>query len=199
MDPIIPPRPSTMLLPHRQKTQRLGSKIYSVVFFARMFLVLLVTFHDHSIEAYSQSRSTSFSSNTQTKRENVELSMGRRTFASVFELTTSSTDAPRVDFDNFWIKSVANFTSCEKPDGRPPDFSSRGGSLYWNDGTGVIRYSDHWSGQFGCGMIKECYWMIDVTQPKMNQCLAGRCEYDDFYKGKKKSMKKRQKWSVRKN
>ena len=108
-------------------------------------------------------------------------------------------DAPRVDFDNFWIRTVANYTACETPD-RPPDFKSGGGSLYWKDGTvGVIRQSDHWSGQFGCRKIKDCYWTIDIDQPRKNHCLTGRCDYVDFYKGKKLSMKKRQKWSVRKD
>lgn len=190
---------SMMVLPHRQKIPpRLSSEISSVAFFARLALLFLVAFHHPSTEAYLPPSSASFSSIT-LERVNVELSMGRRSFASVFELQTLSTDTPRVDFDNFWIKSIANFTLCEMPLGRPPDFSSKGGSLYWNDGTGVIRYSDHWSGQFGCGMIKDCYWTIDVPQPKINHCLAGRCEYDDFYKGKKKSMKKRQKWGERKN
>lgn len=102
-------------------------------------------------------------------------------------------NAPDITFDNFWIQTVANYTECDKPD-RPPDFSSKGGSMYWNEDKGVIRCSDHWSGQLGCGMIKDCYWSIDVHQVKKNQFLTGRCDFATFVKAKKRSMKK---WSVR--
>jgi len=173
---------------------------------ALFFMCLLFRFQRQDTFAFS----TAFNNQRVQKRILVSppCFMGRRSFASVIDIMTYQQQQQRyqddepvvaVNFDNFWIQTVANFTACSKPS-HAQDYTSKGGSLYWKDGTvGVIRYSDHWSGQYKCGKIKDCYWTIDIEQPKPNQCVTGRCNYVDFYKGKKKSMKKRQKWSARKN
>jgi hypothetical protein len=194
---------STAGMVHSKTYRRLLPYLYSTTTASGLFSVLLLVMVLLVVVVVEETTAQTLAfAPTQSQRSAGSLlSMGRRSFASVFDVmqVPVDDDAPRVDFDNFWRKTVANYTACEKPD-RTPDFKSGGGSLYWKDGTaGVIRHSDHWSGQFGCGMIKDCYWTIDIDQPIKNQCLTGRCDFADFYKGKKKSMKKRQKWSVRKN
>jgi hypothetical protein len=143
-------------------------------------------YHDNSCLLLLLLRETSSTSSTASASAAAATSMN--------VLKNKVTTPDMITFDNFWIQTVANFTKCNKPD-RPPDFSSKGGSMYWKENKGVIRCSDHWTGQFGCGMIKDCYWSIDVGQVKKNQFLTGRCDYASFVKAKKRSMKK---WSVRK-
>ena len=119
--------------------------------------------------------------------------MGRRTFGA-----PKIVEDANIDFTNFWRRSIANFTLCEKPEG-DPDFESYGGSIYWDQGDHVCRYSDHWTGQHGVTFIKECKWYLeDFEQPIPNMCVAAKCNYDDFLMIKKKTMKKRNKWKKRK-
>jgi hypothetical protein len=87
-----------------------------------------------------------------------------------------------IGFMNFWQKTQANYTICEKPD-RPADFTSRGrcrASKYWDYGHYVVRYSDHWSGQHGVGHVRDCFWTIDVLQQSNRHYIAGMCYYKDF-------------------
>mmetsp|Transcript_6341 Transcript_6341/g.9336 ORF Transcript_6341/g.9336 Transcript_6341/m.9336 type:complete len:169 (+) Transcript_6341:30-536(+) len=120
--------------------------------------------------------------------------MGRRSFGPA-----RIDETAKIDFTNFWRRSIANFTICEKPLDKP-DFESYGGSLYWDMGDYVCRYSDHWTGQHGVYYIKECLWRLDhgFEQPIPNICVAARCNYSDFQMIKKKTMKKRNKWKKRK-
>lgn len=125
--------------------------------------------------------------------------MGRRSFGA-----TSSTrpinlvvDA-KIDFSNFWLRSIANFTLCERPT-REPDYISWSGSIYWNQGDHLVRLSDHWTGQFGVGPIRECKWYLLQDQRQLpNIEVVAKCDYSEFQMLKKKSMKKRKKWSTRK-
>ena len=110
---------------------------------------------------------------------------------------TPSAAAATCGWHNFYLRSVANWTSCDRPD-RKPDLRSGSGSSYWDMGDHVVRYSDHWSGQFMVGSIKECRWYLNVERPIPNLNVAARCDYADFLMLEKKSMKKRQKWSKRK-
>ena len=133
-----------------------------------------------------------------TKRPKVchvtPLCMGRRSFGA---RPTILVDA-KIDFSNFWLRSVANFTSCERPT-REPDFVSWSGSLYWNQGDHVVRLSDHWTGQFGVGPIRECQWyLLHDWRLLPNVEVVAQCNYCDFQMIKKKSMKKRNKWATRK-
>ena len=110
---------------------------------------------------------------------------------------TPNHTAATCGWNNFYVRSIADFTACERPD-RPPDLRSGSGSSYWDMGDHVVRYSDHWSGQFKVGWIKECRWHLDIERPIPNLNVAARCDYSDFVMLEKKSMKKRQKWSARK-
>lgn len=132
------------------------------------------------------------------RRPSIQLCMGR-SLGALQELidegghkSTDSHDAPcLVDFGNFWRKTRANYTACEKPD-RHPDFKSKGsgGSKYWDMGDYVIRYSNHWSGQHGIGRIVDCEWAIDVNHDK-KEYVTGMCRYEDFIKGKLSSEEKK--------
>ena len=62
----------------------------------------------------------------------------------------------------------------------------------------MVRYADHWTGQFGVRAIKQCRWYLDVRRPVPNMMVAGRCDYAHFRMLKKPSIKKRTKWSERK-
>ena len=97
-----------------------------------------------------------------------------------------------IDFTNFWRSTVAKFTACETPD-REPDYRSKSGSAYWDDGDAVIRSSDHWSGQHGITRIVDCHWTIDQPFPR-DQAVSARCMYDDFVKKKKKDGSKKVGW-----
>lgn len=101
-----------------------------------------------------------------------------------------------VDFGNFWRKTRANFTFCEAPLDRQPDFKSKGskGSKYWDNGDHIVRYSNHWSGQHGVGRIVDCEWEIDMPHEK-KAFIAGKCKYVDFQKGK---LNEREKKKLRK-
>ena len=122
------------------------------------------------------------------------LSMGRRSFGARPKILVDA----KIDFSNFWLRSVANFTACERP-ARDPDYTSWSGSLYWNQGDHLVRLSDHWTGQFGVGPIRECRWYLlqdERMLPNVN--VVAKCNYCDFQMIKKSSMKKRKKWSTRK-
>ena len=123
----------------------------------------------------------------------VVLSMGRRSFGAAPKIVIDA----RIDFRNFWLRSIANFTVCERPT-RTPDYESWSGSLYWDEGDHVVRLSDHWTGQFGVGSIRECKWYLTEDRPLPNMDVTARCDYDEFRMIKKKTMKKRKKWSKRK-
>ena len=92
-----------------------------------------------------------------------------------------------IDFTNFWRGTLATFTTCDVPD-RDPDYKSKSGSVYWDEGDSVIRCSDHWSEQHGVIKIVDCHWTID--QPfKKRQPVSARCSYDDFVRRKKTETK----------
>lgn len=100
-----------------------------------------------------------------------------------------------VDFDNFWRSTVADFVECARPS-REPDYVSKSGSLYWDDGDGVIRLSNHWTGQLGVTKIVNCYWKIQSSAPQRRnfkskpENLIGKCNYKDFAIRKSKEGKK---------
>jgi hypothetical protein len=119
--------------------------------------------------------------------------MGRRSFGA---RPTILVDA-KIDFTNFWLRSIANFTACERPT-RDPDYVSWSGSLYWNQGDHLVRLSDHWTGQFGVGPIRECRWYLQQERKLPNVNVVAKCDYCKFQMIKKSSMKKRKKWSKRK-
>lgn len=95
----------------------------------------------------------------------------------------------KIDFDNFWRSTQAHFVSHEYPKDREPDFQSKSGSMYWDDGDGVIRLSDHWTGQHGVTQIVDCRWTIDTPQPRVKQPISGKCLYEDFAKRNRKRTK----------
>jgi hypothetical protein len=94
-----------------------------------------------------------------------------------------------ITWTNFWKKTRAHFTACEAPT-RKPDFSSSR-STYWDQGDHVVRRSDHWSEQFGIYSIRGCVWTIDQNQTKGAKFITGKCDYADFERGKRSSMKRR--------
>eukprot|EP00547_Thalassionema_nitzschioides_P016235 CAMPEP_0194246872 /NCGR_PEP_ID=MMETSP0158-20130606/15698_1 /TAXON_ID=33649 /ORGANISM="Thalassionema nitzschioides, Strain L26-B" /LENGTH=178 /DNA_ID=CAMNT_0038982873 /DNA_START=256 /DNA_END=789 /DNA_ORIENTATION=+ len=100
---------------------------------------------------------------------------------------------PLIDFGNFWRKTTANFTVCDEPADRGPDFKSKGskGSKYWDMGTYVVRTSNHWSGQHGVGRIVDCTWTIDIVVHDKKQFVTGRCEFKDFRRGSLNHHKKK--------
>jgi hypothetical protein len=95
----------------------------------------------------------------------------------------------KIDFENFWRSTQAHFILHEYPRDRDPDFCSKSGSLYWHDGDGVIRLSDHWTGQHGVTQIVDCRWTIDTVQSLVKQPISGKCKYDDFTKRSRKRTK----------
>lgn len=94
-----------------------------------------------------------------------------------------------VTWNNFWKKTKAHFTVCDAPK-RKPDFTSSR-STYWDEGEHVVRRSDHWSEQFGIYSIRGCVWTIGQEQTNGARFLVGRCEYAEFERGKRSSMKRR--------
>jgi hypothetical protein len=64
-----------------------------------------------------------------------------------------------INFDNFFDRTIAQFTPSPLPY-REPDFVSASGSAYWNIGHAVIRASDHWAGQHGCTGQASCIWSL---------------------------------------
>jgi hypothetical protein len=100
-----------------------------------------------------------------------------------------------INFKNFWRQTRAHFVPCERPlKNRAPDFKSKG-SWYWDmDDEYVIRSSDHWSNS--CGSIKDCFWTFQEEDFRANskdksRWLTGKCNYADFERGKKSSMRLR--------
>lgn len=61
----------------------------------------------------------------------------------------------KINRDNFFRDTNANFVSAEKPD-RPADYVSSSGSAYWYEDGGVYRSSDHWGSN-----IASCNWYLD--------------------------------------
>lgn len=96
----------------------------------------------------------------------------------------------KTDFNNFWRSTQAEFFAHEYPLNREPDFQSRSGSKYWDDGDGVIRLSDHWVGQFGVKIIVDCHWTIDKKQTIQKEPVSGKCLYENFYSRKRMRWKK---------
>ena len=96
---------------------------------------------------------------------------------------TKESNVEYFDFDNFWIKTSANYTACPTPD-RTPDFKSKGrkGSRYWKFDEYVVRESNHWTGQHGIGQINRCWWTINVTHAK-GEFVTGMCRFQDFTRG----------------
>lgn len=83
-----------------------------------------------------------------------------------------------VSFETFHTRTRALFRPCDPPP-REPDFISPGRSVYWDIGTGVVRASDHWSDQNGCGEIGGCVWAFKgFCRPDTWE--IGFCPYWDF-------------------
>lgn len=97
----------------------------------------------------------------------------------------------KIDFKNFWRSTQAEFFPHDYPLDREPDYQSKSGSKYWDDGDGVIRLSDHWVGQFGVKIIVNCYWTIDSKQTTVKKPISGKCLYNDFFIRKRARGKKR--------
>lgn len=100
-----------------------------------------------------------------------------------------------INFKNFWRQTRAHFVPCERPPkSRTPDFKSKR-SWYWDvNDEYVIRSSDHWSNS--CGSIKDCFWTFQEEDFRANSTdkrrwLTGKCNYADFERGKKSSMRLR--------
>lgn len=115
------------------------------------------------------------------------LLVGRKTMEER-NLTTATTcqddrEQCLVDFGNFWRKTQANFTACERPL-HEPSFTSKSGSAYWDLGNEVVRYANHWTGQHGVSKIVDCYWTINIEHDK-KEFVCGQCQYIDFFARKK--------------
>lgn len=78
------------------------------------------------------------------------------------------------DFSNFYIGTAANFIVCKNPE-RNPDYISKSGSAYWDEGDRVIRWSDHWH------IVGSCYWQNWALNNETD-CSFGECFYSDFRK-----------------
>ena len=119
-----------------------------------------------------------------SKVQSTTLFVDRKTIAER-NLTMSSHEnhTGLVDFGNFWRKTQANFTSCERPS-HDPLFVSKSGSAYWDLGNEVVRLSNHWTGQNGISKIVDCYWTIDIEHDN-KEFVCGRCQYVDFIPRKK--------------
>jgi hypothetical protein len=116
------------------------------------------------------------------------LLVGRKTMEERNLTTATTCQNSRVclvDFGNFWRKTHANFTACERPS-HEPSFTSKSGSAYWDFGDEVIRYSNHWTGQHGVSKIVDCYWTINVEHEK-KEFICGKCQYIDFLSRKKQN------------
>jgi hypothetical protein len=75
--------------------------------------------------------------------------------------------------DNFFVRSLADFTPCSAPE-TTPDITSKSGSSYWYTRDGVIRVSDHWGG------VATCRWTLDGTEVKSESPLAAFCRWEDI-------------------
>lgn len=75
---------------------------------------------------------------------------------------------------NFYKGTIANFVECPIPK-TPPDYRSDSGSVYWDLGDRVVRWSDHW------GVVASCYWQLWHLNGD-NVSLCGECRYIDFRK-----------------
>ena len=90
-------------------------------------------------------------------------------------------DGAEVGWSNFHVRTLGNFTACARPH-RPPDLVSRSGSAYWDDGARLVRCSDHWTGSFGVGAIKECEWHLGAEQRVSPHArAAAACAYADLF------------------
>jgi len=118
-----------------------------------------------------------------SRLHSTQLFSGRKTMQERHLLTNADNRTCLVDFGNFWRKTHANFTACERPTHKPT-FVSKSGSSYWDLGHEVVRFSNHWTGQHGINKIVDCYWTIDVEHEK-RQFVCGRCQYIDFIPKKK--------------
>lgn len=126
---------------------------------------------------------TTISSNSQGSHafsSRTRLFVGRKTMKErCLDIQTSPDNRTcLVDFGNFWRKTHANFTACERPT-HSPSFTSKSGSSYWDLGDSVVRFSNHWAGQHGISKIVDCYWTIDIEHDK-KEFVCGRCQYVDF-------------------
>lgn len=82
------------------------------------------------------------------------------------------------DFTDFHKSTEADFLPALTPQ-HEPDFVSGSGSVYWDDGKGVFRSSDHWAGMNGCTGQASCRWSIlDAVRPGV--WVTGYCSYSDF-------------------
>lgn len=89
-------------------------------------------------------------------------------------------------FQDFHQSTNATFTLCAEPT-TTADFVSFNkrteeiSSKYWygedEQGSYVIRYSDHWSNRVG--YIRTCYWILDGTEDS-TEFICGKCYLKDF-------------------
>jgi hypothetical protein len=75
--------------------------------------------------------------------------------------------------ENFFIRSQANWLSCQLPAGDPA-FVSNSGSSYWYTEDGVIRTSDHW------GTVATCRWTLDGGDAFFDAPVAAFCRWEDI-------------------
>ncbi len=78
-----------------------------------------------------------------------------------------------MNWNNFYMATVADWHRCEIPD-RSPDFVSFSGSVYWNCKNKVRRLSDHW------GIVASCIWLLEGNKHQ-NLLICGQCYYEDFH------------------
>lgn len=80
----------------------------------------------------------------------------------------------RYNWENFYIKTIADWNFCEIPY-RKPDYISYSGSSYWDFKFKVIRWSDHWGER-----IASCCWYLDYKTFSKKGSICGECYYEDF-------------------
>lgn len=88
--------------------------------------------------------------------------------------------AAAIDFTNFHSSTRATFQLSTTP-AREPDFVSRSGSAYWDEGKGVVRSSDHWAGIGSCMGQASCVWDLRGA-PSSSGWLTGFCLYEAFFR-----------------
>ena len=87
----------------------------------------------------------------------------------------------KIDRNNFFLYTMANFNEVDKTPNREPDYISRSGSQYWYEDDGVYRKSNHWGAD-----IATCDWFLngDITRATLATSLPnskiGFTKWEDF-------------------
>jgi len=77
---------------------------------------------------------------------------------------------------NFFKYTFAVFTKVQEPEGFvKPHYTSKHGSRYFFNGSGVFRYSNHW------GRVGNCRWRLDGIDYRQQLSCWGFCSWDRFY------------------